>query len=61
MFERADATLRQLTRYWETFRQKDDPKTSPAIDALNEVWLPRGTPASTWGPSGNAAGLNAKE
>lgn len=37
VFEEADATLRQLARYWDTIRQKDDPKMSPAVDALNEV------------------------
>ncbi|MFF9901529.1 hypothetical protein [Streptomyces longispororuber] len=30
----ANSTLRQLTRYWETFRDKDDPHTSPAVTAL---------------------------
>ncbi|MEU0255758.1 hypothetical protein ABZ299_25430 [Streptomyces sp. NPDC006184] len=29
----ANGTMRRLARYWETFRQKDDPKTSPAITA----------------------------
>lgn len=24
VIDRADATLRHLARYWETFRQKDD-------------------------------------
>ncbi|MFG2630020.1 hypothetical protein [Streptomyces sp. NPDC048473] len=33
----ANTTLRQLTRYWETFRHNDDPKTSPAIAALEEA------------------------
>ncbi|MER5852507.1 hypothetical protein ABT126_37315 [Streptomyces sp. NPDC002012] len=37
VFEEADATLRKLARYWDTIRQKDDPKTSPAVDALNEI------------------------
>lgn len=38
----ANTTLRQLTRYWETFRHKDDPKTSPAIAALEEaLWVGR--------------------
>jgi hypothetical protein len=37
VIDRADATLRHLTRYWETFRQKDDPKRSPAIAALEAV------------------------
>ncbi|MFI6014075.1 hypothetical protein ACIBAG_35630 [Streptomyces sp. NPDC051243] len=31
---RADTTLRQFSQYWETFRQEDDPKKSPAIAAL---------------------------
>ncbi|WP_405533813.1 hypothetical protein OG592_43950 (plasmid) [Streptomyces avidinii] len=40
--DEADTTLRQLARYWETFRQKDDPKTSPAITALEEaLWSGR--------------------
>lgn len=33
----ANSTLRQLARYWETFQQEDDPKTSPAIAALEEA------------------------
>lgn len=37
VIDRADATLRQLTRYWETFRQEDDPKKSPAVAALEDV------------------------
>lgn len=38
----ANTTLRQLARYWETFRQKDDPKTSPAITALEDaLWAGR--------------------
>ncbi|MFD5518823.1 hypothetical protein [Streptomyces sp. NPDC127066] len=42
VIDRADSTLRQLARYWETFRQKDDPKTSPAIAALEEaLWVGR--------------------
>ncbi|MEV5124729.1 hypothetical protein AB0K49_18360 [Streptomyces decoyicus] len=40
--DEANTTLRQLARYWETFRQKDDPKTSPAITALEEaLWVGR--------------------
>ncbi|MFD7704718.1 hypothetical protein [Streptomyces caelestis] len=40
--DEANTTLRQLARYWETFRQKDDPKTSPAIAALEEaLWAGR--------------------
>ncbi|MYV38409.1 hypothetical protein GT030_05885 [Streptomyces sp. SID1328] len=34
VIDRADAPLRHLARYWDTFRQKDDPKRSPAIAAL---------------------------
>ncbi|MFB7918047.1 hypothetical protein [Streptomyces sp. NPDC056061] len=30
----APSALRQLTRYWETFRSKDDPRMSPAVSAL---------------------------
>ncbi|MEV7817104.1 hypothetical protein AB0P05_41555 [Streptomyces flaveolus] len=37
VIDRADATLRHLARYWETFRQKGDPKRSPAIAALEAV------------------------
>ncbi|MGK5546683.1 hypothetical protein ACSNOH_18415 [Streptomyces sp. URMC 127] len=37
VLDQADTTLRQLTRYWETFRQKDDPKKSPAVVALEDV------------------------
>jgi hypothetical protein len=40
--DQANTTLRQLARYWETFRQKDDPQTSPAITALEEaLWAGR--------------------
>ncbi|WP_150242897.1 hypothetical protein [Streptomyces albofaciens] len=40
--DEANTTLRQLARYWETFRHKDDPKTSPAITALEEfLWAGR--------------------
>ncbi|MER6162402.1 hypothetical protein ABT147_44100 [Streptomyces sp. NPDC001868] len=40
--DEANTTLRQLTRYWQTFRQKDDPKTHPAIAALEEaLWVGR--------------------
>ncbi|MFE9403998.1 hypothetical protein ACFYNY_19720 [Streptomyces sp. NPDC006530] len=28
------SALRQLTRYWETFRRKDGPRMSPAVSAL---------------------------
>ncbi|MFJ3713738.1 hypothetical protein [Streptomyces sp. NPDC090053] len=34
MFEAADNTLHQLARYWDTIREKGDPQTSPAVDAL---------------------------
>lgn len=37
VFEAADNTLRQLARYWDTIREKDDPKTSPAVDAFEYV------------------------
>jgi len=38
----ANGTMRSLARSWETFRQKDDPKTSPAITALEEaLWAGR--------------------
>ncbi|MFF3420422.1 hypothetical protein ACFYW9_38045 [Streptomyces sp. NPDC002698] len=37
VFEGADHTLRKLARPWDTVRQEDDPKTSPAVDALNEL------------------------
>ncbi|AVH61709.1 MULTISPECIES: hypothetical protein [Streptomyces] len=37
VFEGADHTLRKLTRHWDTVRQEDDPKTSPAVDALHEL------------------------
>jgi hypothetical protein len=37
VLDRADTTLRHLARYWETFRQKNDPKKSPAITALEDV------------------------
>ncbi|WP_329359660.1 hypothetical protein [Streptomyces anulatus] len=39
VFEAADSTLRQLARHWDTIREKDDPKTSPAVDALQDVLL----------------------
>ncbi len=34
VFEATDVTLHQLARYWDTIREKGDPKTSPAVDAL---------------------------
>ncbi|MEU2591298.1 hypothetical protein ABZ649_05435 [Streptomyces albidoflavus] len=38
----ANSTLCQLTRYWETFRDKDDPHTSPAVTALEAaLWTGR--------------------
>ncbi|MEU7384198.1 MULTISPECIES: hypothetical protein [unclassified Streptomyces] len=37
VIDRADDTLRHLARYWETFRQEDDPQRSPAIAALEAV------------------------
>ncbi|MFJ1789670.1 hypothetical protein ACIOML_35850 [Streptomyces anulatus] len=40
--DEANTTLLRLARYWETFRQQDDPKTSPAIAALKEaLWVGR--------------------
>ncbi|WP_225828270.1 hypothetical protein [Streptomyces naphthomycinicus] len=58
-----DATPRQLARYWETFRQKDDPKTPPAIAALEEaLWVGRAARVhvmrlrrSSWPGSGTLA------
>ncbi|MFJ4689376.1 hypothetical protein ACIQNG_38915 [Streptomyces sp. NPDC091377] len=57
--DEADATVRELTRYWKTFRQNDDPATSPAITALQDaLWAGRaarvhvifdGRPASVLG------------
>ncbi|MET9656757.1 hypothetical protein [Streptomyces sp. NPDC006510] len=37
VFDAADITLGQLARYWDTVREKGDPKTSPAVDALEYV------------------------
>ncbi|MFD9053260.1 hypothetical protein [Streptomyces zaomyceticus] len=37
LLEVAHHTLRQLTRYGERVSQANDPKTSPAVDALNEL------------------------
>ncbi|MFF3489584.1 hypothetical protein ACFYXC_41140 [Streptomyces sp. NPDC002701] len=52
-----NSTLRQLTRYWKTFRDKEDPHTSPAVTALEAaLWSGRaarvhvildGTPATS--------------
>ncbi|MFJ5804111.1 hypothetical protein [Streptomyces decoyicus] len=39
VFEAADHTPRKLARYWDTVREKGDPKTSPAVDALHELLL----------------------
>ncbi|MEU2179816.1 hypothetical protein [Streptomyces thermolilacinus] len=37
VFEAADATLNSLARHWGKVREKGDPKTSPAIDALEDL------------------------
>lgn len=37
LLEEANATISKLKRYWTQIREKDDPKESPAIDALREV------------------------
>ncbi|MGW5067150.1 hypothetical protein ACWEQJ_13685 [Streptomyces cyaneofuscatus] len=37
LFDAADATLGQLARYWDTVREKGDPKTSPVVGALEDV------------------------
>ncbi|MFF3343221.1 hypothetical protein [Streptomyces flavidovirens] len=37
VLDRADDTMRHLASYWENFRQKDDPKKSLAITALEDV------------------------
>lgn len=38
----AYSALRQLTRYWETFRDKEDPHMSPAVTALEAaLWTGR--------------------
>ncbi|MFG3158059.1 FtsK/SpoIIIE domain-containing protein [Streptomyces sp. NPDC048219] len=37
LLEVAHHTLRQLTRYWDKVRQANDPKASPAVDALHEL------------------------
>lgn len=39
LLEAAHHTLRQLTRYWDKVRQANDPKTSPAVDALHELFF----------------------
>ncbi|MEU6019355.1 hypothetical protein ABZ826_36795 [Streptomyces sp. NPDC047515] len=37
VFEGADHTLRKLARHWDKVRQESDPKTSPALDAYEEL------------------------
>lgn len=37
LLEEVNATMRQLTRYWEKIRESGDSKTSPAVDALAEI------------------------
>ncbi|MEU7031478.1 DUF87 domain-containing protein [Streptomyces sp. NPDC046275] len=37
LLEEVNATMKQLTRYWDKIRETGDPKTSPAIDALAEI------------------------
>ncbi|OEJ21832.1 hypothetical protein AR457_41155 [Streptomyces agglomeratus] len=37
VFEVAGHTLRQLARHWDKIRQAGDPKTSPAVDAYEEL------------------------
>ncbi|MBE9499792.1 pRL2-11 [Streptomyces sp. GKU 257-1] len=37
LLEEVNATMKQLARYWEKARESGDPKTSPAVDALNEI------------------------
>jgi hypothetical protein len=37
LLEEANATIGKLKRYWAKIREKEDPKESPAIDALGEV------------------------
>ncbi|MFF8696784.1 hypothetical protein ACF08W_31690 [Streptomyces sp. NPDC015144] len=37
VFESAGPTLRQLARHWDKVRQAGEPKTSPAVDAYEEV------------------------
>ncbi|MFE7431228.1 hypothetical protein [Streptomyces sp. NPDC057545] len=40
--DEANATLRRLARYWEAFRGRDDPRTFPAVTALEEaLWSGR--------------------
>ncbi len=37
LLEEANATIAKLKKYWAATRQKDDPKSSPALDALGEI------------------------
>lgn len=37
LLEEINATMKQLTRYWEKIKEKGDPKISPAVDALAEI------------------------
>lgn len=37
LVEEANALIRKLKAYWTRIREKDDPKESPAIDALAEI------------------------
>lgn len=37
LLEEVNATMKQLSRYWEKIRESGDPKVSPAVDALNEI------------------------
>lgn len=37
LLEEINATMKQLTRYWDSIKEKGDPKVSPAVDALAEI------------------------
>ncbi|MER7785336.1 hypothetical protein ABTZ92_24355 [Streptomyces albidoflavus] len=37
LLEEVNATMKQLTRYWDKVRQANDPKASPAVDATHEL------------------------
>ncbi|MFB7918026.1 helicase HerA domain-containing protein [Streptomyces sp. NPDC056061] len=37
LLEEVNATMKQLARYWKKIRESGAPKTSPAVDALNEI------------------------
>ncbi|GAA0271456.1 hypothetical protein GCM10010302_06300 [Streptomyces polychromogenes] len=37
LLEEINATMKQLTRYWDSIKEKGEPKVSPAIDALAEI------------------------